>query len=64
MASEFYGFNRGQTEFNVTEGSSTGSTDIELRVDLTKSLTKEEVCSFLQMLENVIMKNTTKALGQ
>lgn len=64
MASEFYGFNRGQTEFSVTEGSSTGSTDVELRVDLTKNLTKEEICSILQMLENVIMKNTTKVLGQ
>ena len=50
MASEYYGLNRGQSgqpsgasQPYITIGTSTGSTDIELRVDLTKGLTKNEI---------------------
>lgn len=45
MASQYYGYNRG-TDLSpnaITTGSSTGSTDVELRVDLAKSLTREDV---------------------
>lgn len=61
MANRYYGFNRGQTEFEVTEGASTGSTDVEFRVDDTKNLTKDELERFLQMLKNVILKNLSTA---
>lgn len=45
MASEYYGLNRGANANpdEVTVGTSTGSTDVELRIDKTKSLTKEDV---------------------
>lgn len=43
MANRYYGLNRGQTNNDVTEGSSTGSTDVELRVDLSKSFTKSDI---------------------
>lgn len=63
MANRFYGLNRGQTEFNVTEGASTGSVDVEVNIDLTKNLTKEEVLQIIYMLGNHILKNTTKTFG-
>jgi hypothetical protein len=36
VASRFYGKNFGQTEFQIVEGASTNSTDMELSVDLVK----------------------------
>lgn len=46
MASQFFGLNRGQDDLGplgVTTGSSTGSTDVELRCDTGKSLTRKDV---------------------
>lgn len=46
MASVFYGINRGQSDaqpYVVVEGASTNATDIELRIDTGKGLTKREV---------------------
>lgn len=46
MASQFIGLNRGaqlQNPGSVTSGTSTGSTDVELRIDLTKSLTRLDI---------------------
>lgn len=59
MASRFIGINRGQSEFSVVEGASTNSTDIELRVDTGKNLTKNEVRMAMIMIENYLLKNTT-----
>lgn len=56
MASEYYGLNRGQTEFQVTEQASTPSKDVELKIDLTKNLTKAEVILILEMIENHLVK--------
>lgn len=56
MASEYYGLNRGQTEFEVTEQNSSPSKDVELKVDLTKNLTKAEVILILEMIENHLVK--------
>lgn len=56
MANRYYGLNRGQTEFSVTEGAATGSTDIEIRVDLSKSLIKSEVLVKLDELIDHIIK--------
>ena len=47
MASIFLGLNRGVVDEgpdNITEGASTGSTDVELRIDTGKGLTRLEVC--------------------
>lgn len=57
MASEFYGINRGQTEPDVVKGTSTNSTDIEVRVDLTKGLLESEVLFLLETIINKIITN-------
>lgn len=46
MASIFLGLNRGKADQGpdaITEGASTGSTDVELRIDTGKGLTRTEV---------------------
>jgi hypothetical protein len=45
MASIYIGFNRGAdlSPDKATEGSSTGSTDVELRIDTSKSMTRQDV---------------------
>ncbi len=46
MASEFYGLNRGSLDGKdeaVVVGSSTGATDVELRVDTGKGTTRKDV---------------------
>ncbi len=45
MASIYIGYNRGAdlSPDKATEGSSTGSTDIELRIDTGKGLTRQDV---------------------
>lgn len=52
MASVFYGLNRGQTENGeaVTVGASTGATDVELRVDTGKGLTRNDVHRITEVL--------------
>lgn len=57
MAQRYFGLDRGQTENNMTEGSSSTATlDVEVRVDLAgiaaDGTGKNEV---LQMLENIMM---------
>jgi hypothetical protein len=53
MASTFIGLNRGQQGSLVSDftvGTSTGSTDVEVRVDTGKSLTREEVKLILEAI--------------
>lgn len=57
MALRYYGFNRGQTEFSVTEGAATGGTDAEFRFDETKGFTNAELQVILDQIKNVIIKN-------
>lgn len=61
MANRFFGLNRGQDRNNpVTEGSSTGATDIEIRVDDTKNLTKKDVQILIDQLnDHILFVNTT-----
>lgn len=56
MADRFYGLDRGDTEFDVSEGSSTPTKDIEVAVDLAVSLEKSEVLQLLDMIKNHIVK--------
>lgn len=65
MASEYFGYNRG-TDLSpdaVTTGTSTGSTDVEVRVDLTKSLTKLDVLLILEAIERVIEDQRTATIA-
>lgn len=52
MASQYFGLNRGVSDEpdEVVTGTATGSTDVELRVDLTKSLTKKDVTLITEAL--------------
>jgi len=56
MASQFFGYNRGAdlSPDKVTTGTSTGSTDVELRVDLAKSLTRQDVNLITEALMRVV----------
>lgn len=59
MANWFTGINRGkvQNPQSIVAGTSTGSTDIELRVDTTKGTTKEDVILSLRAFEQFILSN-------
>lgn len=63
MADHFYGVNRGfsLTPNSVTAGTSTGATDIELRVADGASLTQKEVVQALEVIRVFITSrlNTT-----
>lgn len=57
MGNVFYGLNRGQSDeqpFLVASGTSTQGTDIEVRLDDTKALTKSDVENALQSIMNYI----------
>jgi hypothetical protein len=54
MADHFYGINRGKLELtpvSIVRGTSTGSTDIELRVADAAGLTRKDVIIALEALE-------------
>lgn len=57
MASQYYGRNRGQNEFDITQGTATQSTDVEVRFDLTKNLDKHEVLIALDDIKHQILKD-------
>jgi len=56
MADRIYGINRGQTEFAVVEDSSSPTKDVEIVVDLAKSLTKAEVLQLIDYIRNHVIK--------
>ena len=56
MADRFYGLDRGDTEFDVTEDSSSPTKDVEVAVDLAVNLEKEEVLNKLNEIRNHIIK--------
>lgn len=65
MADYFYGLNRGQAEIpqnNVTQGSSTGSTDIEVRIAvLTPNWSRNEVVNALDAIKRRILDGDNTA---
>lgn len=65
MASWYFGVNRGlvQNPQQVTVGTSSGSTDIELRVDTGKSSTKEDVILALNTFRNYLLTNGVGTTG-
>lgn len=56
MADRIYGLDRGDTEFDVSEGSSSPTKDVEVVVDLAVSLEKSEVIQKLEEIKNHIVK--------
>lgn len=58
MADLFLGLNRGASVTNpyaVTAGSSTGATDVELRINLAKSLTRADVYHIVEGLYRYVL---------
>ena len=55
MASVFYGLNRGSSNQTalVVEGTSTGSTDVELRIDTGKSTT---ILDVVQIVDTILQR--------
>lgn len=60
MADRFYGIDRGEQGVrNVTEGgSSTATTDVEVRVDLAPGMSKQEVLLAIDVLKEAIFQDT------
>lgn len=56
MADRIYGLDRGDTEFDVSEGSSSPTKDVEVVVDLAVNLEKSEVLQLLDMIKNHVLK--------
>jgi hypothetical protein len=57
MASTFIGLNRGQTgatPSDFTIGASTGSTDLEVRIDTGKSLTRQDAKLMLEAITRIV----------
>lgn len=57
MADLYIGLNRGQEGFTASDftvGSSSGSTDMELRIDDSKSLTRLDIVKFLEAVERMV----------
>ncbi len=57
MASIYIGYNRGAdlSPDNATEGASTGSTDVELRIDTGKSLNRGEIVRIMAAIERYLL---------
>lgn len=66
MASIYIGYNRGAdlSVGNATEGASTGSTDVELRIDTGKGLTRLEVKDIVTAIERYLNDGRTAVFTQ
>lgn len=66
MASFYIGLNRGAPNLqpeNLATGTSTNSTDMELRYDETKSITREDVMNFLDTLRVFLLAGNISQTG-
>jgi hypothetical protein len=57
MASRYYGLALGANAYEVVEGASSDTTDIEVQVDLANSPTREDVVVGLTNIINYIMRD-------
>jgi hypothetical protein len=56
MAKQYYGLNKGETEFQITEDVSTTSKSVEVSVDMSAGLERQEIIRQLEMIKNQIPK--------
>jgi hypothetical protein len=56
MAKEYYGINRGETEFKVVVAGADPTKAVTLVIDLSKNMTKNEVLMAIECIENNIVK--------
>ena len=63
MASIYIGYNRGAdlSPDAATEGASTGSTDVELRIDTGQGLTRLEVANIAEAIVRYLTDGRTSA---
>lgn len=64
MTQHYIGFNRGVPGFKATDftiGTSTGSTDIEIRFDDSKGLTRFDLIKFAKAIERYFSTNSLPA---
>lgn len=57
MASRYYGLQRGENEFDITESSSTTSKKIELVVDLTGNFDKNDILLALDKFSDYLISH-------
>jgi hypothetical protein len=57
MAVQYFGVNRGAQSTTVTTGTSSTSKNVEVAVDLTKSMTRAEVIQALDEIRIYILSN-------
>jgi hypothetical protein len=57
MAQVYYGVNRGKNFESAAVGTSTNSTDVEIRIDTSKVFTREEAYEAIEQLESFILQN-------
>lgn len=57
MASQYFGLNRGASSQpdEVSVGTSTNATDVEVRIDLTKGWTRAELDEYLSRIKDFIL---------
>jgi len=60
MANLYVGLNRGQTQKDVVTGASTGTKDVELRIDDSKGLRKSEVLQKLEEIRNHFLTKSSQ----
>lgn len=56
MASNYYGINLNGSIESAVVGTSTNSTDIELRVDTSKITNKEQIFEAIENLEGALLR--------
>lgn len=59
MANLFIGKNKGQTQKDIVKGSSTNATNIEVRIDDTTGMTRDEIKRALVEIGNALLVDTT-----
>lgn len=57
MAQAYYGVNLGQGTYDVQVGSSTASTDIEVRVNEANVANRADLVKALEQIQDAIMRN-------
>lgn len=57
MANRFWGVNRGQQATDVSEGAASPTKDVELNLNLAKSITRNELLDLLELIKIKILKD-------
>jgi hypothetical protein len=64
MAVQYIGIDRGQQATAIVTDTSTNSTDLELAVDLSKNMTRQEVLDSLDKIRDFILNTRSTPFAQ